>query len=315
MDYFASFWAFPNFGCPPVVTIITKMYRKLLMIVFSGLLLIFLTHCTEKEPENTAPLARFTVSSNTGTIETLFTFDASASSDLEDSASQLRIRWDWEDDGRWDTDYSTEKILKRGFQPIGFYKVTMEVADTKGLTSKYTEIVNVEDYYLVDTRDNQEYKTVKIGTQLWMAENLNFNAFEGSYCHGDNPDNCQIYGRLYEWASADFACPSGWHLPTNDDWDLLTDYLGENNGVKLKSDFGWTGDYNGDNSSGFNALPASYHTEYGEYMALGGYAFFWTATENQENRAWSRLLSYNREIVEKNFFNKQNAFSVRCLKN
>ena len=291
------------------------MNRKNIIFGLSGLLgLLLLTQCTEKEPENTAPVALFTAGSNTGTIETLFTLDASASYDLEDSASLLRIRWDWEDDGFWDTDYSTDKIVKKGFNPKGIYKVSLEVIDTEGLSSKYSEIINIEDYFLIDPRDQKQYKTVRIGTQLWMAENMNFDIEGGSYCLDDDTDNCQIYGRLYDWDAANFCCPFGWQLPTDDDWDLLTDYLGEEAGYKIKSNHGWRAGENGDNSSGFDALPASYLTEYGEYMALGGYAFFWTATENQENMAWSRLLSYNRIILERNFYNKKNAFSVRCIK-
>lgn len=292
------------------------MYRKNFFLGISGLLALFsLFGCTEKEAENTPPVAKFTVGSNTGTIETLFTFDASASYDLEDSSSQLMIRWDWEDDGKWDTDYSTEKIHKKGFNPKGFYKVNLEVKDSKGLSSEYSEIINVEDYFLVDPRDQKLYKTVKIGTQLWMAENLNFNTYEGSYCQNNNIDNCLTYGRLYEWEVANYACTNGWHLPTNADWKLLTDYIGDMAGYKMKSDHGWMAEQNGNNSTGFNALPASYLTEYGEFMALGAYSFFWTSTENNADMAWSRMLSYNKDIIESNFYNKKNAFSVRCLKN
>lgn len=291
------------------------MFRKhFISSILALSILMALSQCTEKEAENTPPLAKFTISSNTGTIETLFTFDASASSDMEDSASQLMIRWDWEDDGRWDTEFSTDKIIKKGFNPSGVYYVNLEVVDSEGLKATYKEVVNIEDFYLVDIRDNRNYMTTKIGTQLWMAENLNFNNFEGSFCHGDDLDTCEVYGRLYDWSAATHACPSGWRLPTDSDWNLLTDYLGANPGYKLKSNYGWTNNNNGDNSSGFNALPSSYKTEYGEYMALGGYAYFWTETENEQDKAWSRLISYDRTTVERNFFNKKNAFAVRCLK-
>ena len=83
----------------------------------------------------------------------------------------------------------------------------------------------------------------------------------------------------------------------------------------MRSDHDWLAESNGTNSSGFNALPASYLTEYGEFMAIGGYAFFWTSTENNANSAWSVMLSYNTEGSEKNFYNTKNAFSVRCLRN
>lgn len=280
----------------------------------SVVILAFLTSCGEKEPENTPPVALFSAGENTGTIETLFTFDASGSHDNEDPASELKVRWDWQSDGTWDTNYSTEKIIKKGFNKKGFYKVKLEVTDSGGLSSNYTEIINVEDYFLVDRRDQNKYKTVKIGTQLWMAENLNFQTFENSHCHGNDPDNCRDYGKLYEWDAAYIACPDGWRLPTRDDWDLLFDYLGENAGAKIKADHGWQGGYNGTNSSNFSALAASYLTQYGEFMALGSYAFFWTASE-EADKAWSIMLSYNRDDAEKFLYNKKNAFSVRCLKN
>ncbi len=193
--------------------------------------------------------------------------------------------------------------------------MTSEVKDTEGLSTKYSEIINIEDYFLLDSRDQKQYRTVKIGTQLWMAENLNFVTDQGSFCHDNDYDICSTYGRLYEWETTTYACPNGWRLPTIEDWDLLIDYLGENESAQLRSDHGWLAENHGTNSSGFNALPASYLTEYGEFMALGGYAFFWTSTENDENTAWNIMLSYNTEVAEKNFYNKNNALSVRCLKN
>ena len=277
--------------------------------------LISLGSCSEKEPENTPPVARFTVGENTGTIETLFTFDATGSYDLEDSASALKVRWDWQSDGIWDTDYSTDKILRRGFNIKGFYKVRLEVMDSGGLSSSYSEIINVEDYFLVDPRDQHKYRTVKIGTQLWMAENLNYSTFEGSWCHSNDPGLCDGYGRLYDWSTAQYVCPGGWHLPTMEEWQLMLDELGEDAGAQMKSEYGWQGGYNGTNSSGFNALPASYLTQYGEFMSLGGYAFFWSADEEGSDGAWSIMLSYNQDIAEKNYYNKLNAFSVRCLRN
>lgn len=284
--------------------------------IFIGTILALSVYsCKEKEPENTAPIAAFTAGSNTGTIETLFTFDASGCSDLEDATEVLEVRWDWEGNGIWDTEFSAEKIIRKGFGKKGFYKVTIEVKDSEGLSTEYAEIINIEDYFLVDSRDNRSYKTVKIGTQLWMAENLNFVTDFGSYCHSNDYDNCRTYGRLYDWQSATFVCPNGWHLPKMDDWNLLFDFLETDEGTKMRSAEGWRTDGNGTNTSGFNALPASYYTEYGEFMALGAYAFFWADTQNDENTAWSILLSYNRLIAEKNFYNKANAFSVRCVKN
>jgi len=78
-----------------------------------------------------------------------------------------------------------------------------------------------------DPRDKKTYKTVKIGKQTWMAENLNYNA-KGSKCYDNKPDNCEKYGRLYDWNEAVKACPKNWHLPTQAEWTELMNFLVSN---------------------------------------------------------------------------------------
>jgi uncharacterized protein (TIGR02145 family) len=96
-----------------------------------------------------------------------------------------------------------------------------------------------------DPRDGQTYNIVQIGNQTWFAENLNY-ATGNSWCYDNNDSNCNIYGRLYDWQTALTACPSGWHLPSDAEWTVLTDYLGGDTvaGLKMKNTTGWN-DYNG----------------------------------------------------------------------
>lgn len=120
-----------------------------------------------------------------------------------------------------------------------------------------------DDNSFKDSRDGQRYKTVKIGKQVWMAENLNMD-LAGSHCYEDKPDNCSKYGRLYNKLASKIACPENWHLPSADEFQELLDYAASVAGSEdapdveavLKSSTGWNEDNNGTDKLGFNALPA-----------------------------------------------------------
>ena len=114
-----------------------------------------------------------------------------------------------------------------------------------------------------DIRDGITYKTVKIGTQIWMAENLAYKTKIGSCAYKKDENFVATYGRLYTWEAAQLACPEGWHLPSEAEWKQLKDYLGGEDvaGEKLKSVSGWKteeGKNYASNSSGFSALPGGW---------------------------------------------------------
>jgi len=137
-----------------------------------------------------------------------------------------------------------------------------------------------------DSRDGQKYKYVKIGNHTWMAENLNYNSKE-SKCYANNPENCKKYGRLYLHERYYDVCPSGWHLPTEEEWkDLLIGkeedhynpgYLsiGKDDGTKLKAIEGWNNNGNGTDSYGFTALPGGYGNRDGSFSEIGNYGGWW----------------------------------------
>jgi len=178
-----------------------------------------------------------------------------------------------------------------------------------------------------DTRDGQRYKWVRIGKQIWMAENLNYST-KDSWCYINKQINCDKYGRLYNWEAAKKACPVGWHLPSDDEWKQLemtlgmsqseankTAYRGTNEGKKMKSIIGWNKNGNGTNSSGFNALPGGYRNSSGSFYGLGNYGGWWSSTEYSGTGAWYRSLFYNNGQVYRYYNLKTIGFSVRCLKN
>ena len=169
-----------------------------------------------------------------------------------------------------------------------------------------------------DSRDGKKYKTVTIGAQTWMAQNLNFAA-EGSKCYDDEDGNCAKYGRLYNWATAKTACPTGWHLPMDEEWAALINHIGgeETAGKYLKSASGWNDNGNGGDDYGFSALPGGsgfYLSggDFGGFGKIGEMSFFWSATAAEKGGYWYRAMrGENQEITK--YYTSQNLFSVRCV--
>ena len=175
-----------------------------------------------------------------------------------------------------------------------------------------------------DPRDGQTYKTVKIGDQIWMAENLNYKT-DDSYCYDDEPANCRKYGRLYTWDAAMYACPSGWHLPSKAEFETLLERTGEfveeaegvevySSGRSLKSTSGWNKSGNGTDVYGFSALPAGYRIDVGDFDDAGSYAYFWSATESNSDSAYYMYLYYDIDGATLSYDGKYFARSVRCLR-
>jgi uncharacterized protein (TIGR02145 family) len=132
-----------------------------------------------------------------------------------------------------------------------------------------------------DDRDNKTYKWVKIGTQIWMAENLNYNCYAGTWCPNNNGALCSAYGRIYNFRSAQSVCPIGWHLPSKDEWLLLIDELGGEKiaGGKAKSVDGWEiPNVGATNESGFTALPGGGRFSKNDtYDEVGRRALWWSS--------------------------------------
>ena len=198
---------------------------------------------------------------------------------------------------------------------------------------------NVNYGEMTDSRDGQVYKTVKIGNQVWMAQNLNYAdsvktpSLKGrSWCFENDSTNCLTYGRLYTWAAAvdsQGICPEGWHLPNKSEWELLVETVGSQSGSKLKSLAGWSYDGNGVDEFGFSALPAGYRLyaeslECGpiktsrcasnEFVGVGIDANLWTATEYNTKEAYYFHLGDDREDALLKPHEQTYGISVRCVK-
>jgi uncharacterized protein (TIGR02145 family) len=181
--------------------------------------------------------------------------------------------------------------------------------------------VPVEQPSFTDTRDGKTYKATKIGEQVWMAENLNYEV-EGSRCYDNKPANCDKYGRLYDWVTAMEACPNGWHLPSQDEWEALIDFLGEDvAGSKLKTKFGWNRDWlergksgNGEDAYGFSALPGGVGSSSGKFGGVGKSGEWWSASEYGSDEANSYGMQYCNDNLGWGYDRKEGAlFSVRCV--
>ena len=179
---------------------------------------------------------------------------------------------------------------------------------------------------LKDLRDGKTYKTVKIGNQVWMAENLNFKT-DSSFCYNDSAKYCSKYGRLYTWTAAMNACPDGWRLPSETDFVNLIKAVGgeKDAGTKLKSTSGWN-DYEGESGNGadafgFSALPAGAGNA-GHYGGMNHTTDFWGSTEcGTENSpepgdgcAYEMYLDYrDADVYMPSYAAKDLVLSVRCI--
>ena len=168
---------------------------------------------------------------------------------------------------------------------------------------------------LADARDGKEYKTVKIGKQIWMAENLNYEAGV-STCYDRKLENCTRYGRFYDWATALKVCLQGWHLPANKDWEILVEHIGGvmEAGDKLRAASGWMN--NGTDNFGFSALPGGKNdgNVYANFQNGGKNGFWWSAAGG--NSDWVKIVEIrsNSSNVYQYSQPKHLMLSVRCVK-
>lgn len=303
------------------------------------------------------PTASFIITPATGTIDTVFIFDASACSDHEDPVADLQVKWDWEGDGSWDTEYRTDKTAVHQYFMPGTYTVRLEVRDTSGLTFTTEQTLTVlpssEEIPPVTDIDGNVYQTLRIGGQVWTAENLKVTHFRngepiqnvtdstewnglttGAFCAYQNDETlAEVYGYLYNGYAVNDTrniAPEGWHVPSDDDWKELEIFLGM---AHNKADStGWRGELEGGrlkeegtahwdppneeayDDLGFTALPGGYRASDGIFYGLRRNTNLWTSTEAANNRQWNRTLNTYLTQICRRYYDRGNGFSVRLMK-
>ena len=185
--------------------------------------------------------------------------------------------------------------------------------------------------------DGNTYDTIQIGYQIWLKQNLKTTHYKngaaiayatcpgntaGSYCdfYKDTSYNSStIYGRLYDWytVNTDSLCPTGWHVPSDQEWSALVTYLGNDStsGGKLKATTLWNSPNTGaTNETGFTALPGGQRDSYCWNSLLGSYGYWWSSTDDSGSNGWYRSLLYDNSKINRNKYPKSYYYSIRCIK-
>ena len=189
--------------------------------------------------------------------------------------------------------------------------------------------------------DGNTYQSVIIGNQEWMVENLRTSKYSdgtsipnvtsntawsnlstGAWSYYNNSSsNDATYGKLYNWYAVETSklCPTGWHVPTDAEWTVLTDYLTANGhngteGTALKSTSGWNSGVNGTDDYGFLGLPGGYRSFVGDFYYIGSSGSWWSSSQDGAGTVWGRHLTIANDNVYKGFNDEESGFSVRCLR-
>ncbi len=336
-----------------------------IIILVTSLLATFILGCKKEDNNDTninTPVAAFIANPITGTatLNVIFT----------DQSQNNPTSWQW-DFG--DGGSSTQQNPSHTYNTAGTYTVTLTVNNSYGSDTEIkTDFISVGTSNcpasFTDTRDGNTYSSVQIGSQCWMAENLAYLPlvspssaesettpyyyvydYQGTDVNAAKAtSNYQTYGVLYNWPAAmdgqassnsvpsgvQGVCPSGWHLPSDEEWKILegevdsqygypdpewdgTGWRGSDAGGNLKETgySHWNSPNTGaTNSSGFTALPGGNRYYNGSFYGLGYYAYFWSSADSNSSYAWSRYLHYDRANVLRHNYNKHLGFSVRCTK-
>jgi len=158
---------------------------------------------------------------------------------------------------------------------------------------------------IATTASAQNFETIKVGSQIWMAKNLSVEV-TGSWCYDNNPVNCAKYGRLYTYNAALKACPKGWHLPSSAEWSVLASFLGgEDVAGKALKDNG---------QSGLKLMLGGNRIQSGGFGLMGTYGSYWSSTKYNKDHAWYMYITDKNDYITLTYFTASYGFSVRYIK-
>ena len=210
-------------------------------------------------------------------------------------------------------DIEPENANVKFIQIMFFNRTTYQVSDGPAPEPSKT---TPTDSTFTDTRDGKTYKTVKLGEQIWMAENLNYEMDDGikSWCNGNKQENCDKYGRLYTYKSATYACPPGWRLPAVEEWPERG-----NGGYPAFVDYAVVGWGGGKDTYGFSVLSAGNYSAKSQYFHEPGgtTTFFWTMTIDTRNNNCATMIHFgngSEGMVSVCSDDENDGLSVRCVK-
>ncbi|MFA4907305.1 MAG: FISUMP domain-containing protein [archaeon] len=275
------------------------------------------------------------------------------------TVSDTQILLTWQDNSKIEDGFRIERKEEDGnyfqiaevsanvnsFDDAGLTYGTNYYYRVRAFTSQNNSVYSNELFipWSVIDIDGNVYRTVKIGNQMWMAENLRVSHYRngdvipnitdnmawnnlstGALCDYNNDvNNVVTYGRLYNWYAVNDSrniAPTGWHVPTDAEWQTLVNYLGGESvavaGGKMKEvgTTHWqTPNTGATNESGFSALPGGHRDGSGAYLGIGYGGYWWSATENNSSDAWSWSLGYGYSGIYRGDYDKRYGFSVRCV--
>ena len=227
------------------------------------------------------------------------------------SEAEVRFEPNGQGTSFWTSSNDGKNYYKWHFFSASWYSRLFE---SRGNLAEAIRCIKDYDYdvlamgVLKDERDKKVYKTVTIGNQIWMAENLDYNV-KGSQCYENKTTKCKNSERLYTWEQAKEACPSGWHLPSRDEWKILGNYI-DLNGNILKSKKQWP-TKNGTDEIGFNALPMGSTKKKDQGKA----AYFWTSEEAKNNKTYAMELLDHINFMSFGRHDLLEGLSIRCIAN